>query len=63
MATRRTYPIPQRDPATVQMANNCERHVRILQEQVDKAREMTKLAHDMVVHAISMRKAARRVLP
>ena len=63
MATRRICPTPARDAATVKMASNCERHVRIMQEQLNRAREMTKLAHEMVAHAVSMRVAARRVLP
>ena len=55
MATRRTSPTPVRDAATVKMAIDCERHVRILQEQLSRAREMTKLANEMVAHAASMR--------
>ena len=63
MATRQTYPIHPRDPATVQMVKDCERHVRILQDQQTKAREMIKLAHDMVAMATSMRGLGRLVLP
>ena len=60
MATRRISPSPARDAATVKMATDCERHVRILQEQLSRAREMTKLANEMVAHAASMRGAAHR---
>jgi hypothetical protein len=63
MAIRKTYPIAPRDAATVRMANNCEGHVRILQAQRIKAREMIHLAHDMVALAASMRKFRRLVLP
>jgi hypothetical protein len=63
MATRRTFPIYPRDAATVQLAKDCEAHLRILQEQRIKAREMIHLAHDMVTLATSMRKFSRLVLP
>jgi hypothetical protein len=63
MATRKTDPIAPRDAATVRMANNCEGHVRILQEQRITAREMIHLAHDMVALATSMRKLGPLVLP
>jgi hypothetical protein len=63
MATRRICPTPPRNAATVQMAHKCEGHVRILQEQVIQARKMTKLAHDMAVYAISMRRVGRLALP
>ena len=63
MATRRTFPIYPRDAATVQLAKDCEGHVRILQEQRITAREMIHLAHDMIALATSMRKFNRLVLP
>jgi hypothetical protein len=63
MATRRTFPIHPRDAATLQLAKDCEGHVRILQEQRTNAREMIKLAHDMVALATSMRRLRRLVLP
>jgi hypothetical protein len=63
MANRRTFDIYKRDAASVQLAKECEGHVRILQEQRIKAREMIHLAHDMVALATSMRKFSRLVLP
>ena len=63
MATRRTFPIYPRDAATVQLAKDCEGHVRILQEQRITARQMIHLAHDMIALATSMRKFRRLVLP
>jgi hypothetical protein len=63
MATRRTFPIHPRDAATVQMIKDCEGHIRILQEQRIKAREMILLAHDMVALATSMRKIDQLLLP
>jgi hypothetical protein len=63
MATRRTFPSHRRDTATLQMIKDCEGHVRILQEQRIKAREMILLAHDMVALATSMRKLGPLVLP
>ncbi|HEX6824290.1 MAG TPA: hypothetical protein VF123_19680 [Candidatus Sulfotelmatobacter sp.] len=63
MAIRRICPTPPRDEAAVQMAKDCERHVRILQDQQTKAREMTKVAQDMMAQALSMRRVRRPVLP
>jgi hypothetical protein len=63
MATRRTFPTHPRDAATVQMVKDCEGHMRILQQQRTKAREMILLAHDMVALATSMRKLGPLVLP
>ena len=63
MAIRRICPISPPDAAAVQMAHKCEQHVRILQEQVINAREMTRLARDMVALAISMRRVTRPLLP
>lgn len=63
MATRRSFPSHRRDAATLQLAKDCEGHVRILQEQRIKAREMILLAHDMVALATSMRKIDRLLLP
>jgi hypothetical protein len=63
MATRRFFPSHPRDAATLQMIKDCEGHVRILQEQRIKAREMILLAHDMVALATSMRKLGPLVLP
>jgi len=63
MATRRNFPTHSRDAATLQLAKDCEGHVRILQEQRIKAREMILLAHDMVALATSMRKLGPVVLP
>jgi hypothetical protein len=45
------------------MIKDCEGHVRILQQQRIKAREMILLAHDMVALATSMRKLGPLVLP
>jgi len=63
MANRRNFPIYQRDAASVQLAKDCEGHMRILHEQRIKAREMIHLAHDTVALAASMRKFRRLVLP
>jgi len=62
MATRR-FPTHPRDAATVQMVKDCEGHMRILQQQRIKAREMIHLAQDMVALATSMRKLGPVVLP
>jgi hypothetical protein len=61
--TRRTFPTHPRDAATVQMVKDCEGHMRILQQQRIKAREMIHLAQDMVALATSMRKLGPVVLP
>lgn len=63
MAIRLTVPIFPRDAAALQLAKDCEGHLRILQEQRIKAREMILLAHDMVALATSMRKMGPLVLP
>jgi len=63
MAIRRTHPIYPRDAAALQLAKDCEGHLRILQEQRIKAREMILLAHDMAALAASMRKLGPLVLP
>jgi hypothetical protein len=63
MAIRRTFPSHHRDAPTLRLVTECEGHVRILQEQRIKAREMILLAHDMVALATSMRKLGRLVLP
>ena len=63
MATRRTFPTHPRDAATVQMVKDCEGHMRILQQQRIKAREMIHLAQDMVALATSMRKLGPVALP
>jgi len=63
MAIRKSFPSDRQDAATLQFAKDCEGHLRILQEQRIKAREMIHEAHDMVALAISMRKVGRLLLP
>jgi hypothetical protein len=63
MVIRMSFPPHRRDAATLQLAKDCEGHVRILQEQRITAREMIHLARDMVALATSMRKINRLLLP
>ena len=60
--TRIFSPDPQRHDTA--LARNCERRLRIMEEQQVRAREMSRVARDMIARALEMRKAARRaVLP